>query len=350
MNRRFRGVSAAITMAVLTVPMFAVPTTAAAPLTLALNIGSTCVEGTKPSGGPITVKVLRSDGSTKATRTDSDTGGEWGVCFATPLVIGYKIKMTTDPGSGNLTRTVSIPNLTIVANRTTSKVKGRAPAGKSIFVRYVECYPSGCNGSLVRTGMANTSGRWSKDLSSSVDVDGSDELEVLYQNSHGDSFYARTIAPYMEVRHPNQVFVGCLPQGTTTVKLRKSDGTVRATRALTATRDCSGEVGSFRRNGAPVNINVGNRVTADFASDASLTWPAMSVDGSGSILSGHCIANSRFVVFVQRASSSSPFEGTTNASGDFSHAVGWTFKSGDRLDLICETTRGDRVRRARTLP
>ncbi len=327
---------------------------AAVPLQLQVDVGSTCVYGLKPSGGPITVKLLRADGSTRATRTDGTTGNEWLVCFASPVLIGNRLRMTTDtdpaPGTGVQTRTVTIPDLTIAVDRTTDKVKGHAPAGKPIQVRYSDSYPGGSGGWEIRTGTANSAGRWSKDLSSSADVDGSDVLAVTYQNSQGDQFWARTIAPYMEIKAPNKIFIGCQPRGTTTVKLRKSDGTVRAARSLTASTACGGKNGTFRRNGSAVNINTGNRITSDLASDAWLVWPMMSVAGSGSTVSGRCFANARFQVYVTNGSDSESWSGTTDVDGRFSDVGAWTFLSGHTLELICETSRGDRVRKARVLP
>jgi hypothetical protein len=145
------AVAAGIVVAGLLAPATAL---AAVALQLDVTIGSTCVYGLKPSGGSITVKLLRADGSTRATRTDGATGNEWVVCFTRPVVVGNRLRMTTDPGTGVQTRTVTIPELTIAVNRATNTVKGRAPAGKPIRVRYADCFPGGCSGWQVRAGTA----------------------------------------------------------------------------------------------------------------------------------------------------------------------------------------------------
>ncbi len=254
------------------------PTTALAdgPLALRMQVGGTCVAGHKPTGDPITVKLLRSDGTTRATRTDSTTELEWKVCFSVP-VAGERVKLST---SFAPVRTVRIPVLTAVADRVTNVVTGRGPAGGELSIKYYSCHPGECSPAPSRLTTVNSQGRYHKDLStgsSPADIDGSDKIEVSYQNSHNDSFTRTTYAPYMEIKAPNTIHVSCLPKGTTTLKLRSSGGTLRATRSFTLGKDCGSASGSFRKNGDAVNVHVGDRVTADFASDASLKWPVMAV-------------------------------------------------------------------------
>jgi hypothetical protein len=157
--------------------------------------------------------------------------------------------------------------------------------------------------------------------------------------------------PFMEVRARNKVATGCQPKGTTTVKLRKSDGTLRATRSLTAATGCGYVHGSFRKNGNPVNIGTGNRISADFASDALVVWPSMSLHGSGTVVSGRCLKNAPYVVTIQGPSSNARTQGTTNANGNFAEDLTgeWTFQAGDQLELRCESSRGDQVLLGRTL-
>jgi hypothetical protein len=315
-----------------------------------MQVGGKCVTGHKPTGDPITVKLLRSDGSVRATRTDDTTELEWRVCFPV-AVMGSRVRLT----HFGATRTVRIPNLTAAANRVNNLVNGRAPAGGQVSIKYHSCHPGECVPWASRLATANDDGRYRKDLSTGstpADIDGSDKIDVSYQNNQGDSFTRTTYAPYMEIQAPNTVRVRCQPEGTTVVKLRTSGGAVRATKSFTFDKACDAASGTFRKSGSPVNLIVGNRVTADFASDASLTWPAMAVSGQlgGHQLSGHCTPDSYFMVRMS-AGTVKTFIATTDANGDFlvdttSH---WTFQGGDRLDLVCETTRGDRVRRVRVL-
>jgi hypothetical protein len=255
----------------------------------------------------------------------------------------------TAPG-GVRTRTVRIPNLTAVADRVDDFVRGRAPAGSVLAVEYRACEVGACPDPVNMTVQTNSDGRYRKNLPASVDVDGTDLFQVSYQSTHGDSFTRQARAPWMVIQARNHIEVGCQAKGTTTVKLRKSDGTLRASKSLAVATECGFASGSFRKNGHAVNIATSNRVSADFASDASLTWPAMSVGGSGTMLFGRCLKNAPWKVSFQRSSGGDNVRGTTDANGDFSVDVGApAFQSGDQLDLFCESTRGDFVRLARTL-
>jgi hypothetical protein len=261
--------------------------------------------------------------------------------------------MTTanEAEDGTVTRTVKIPDLTAVANRVTGVVGGHAPAGVQLSIDYHPCDLGKCAEPLNVSAHANSQGRYRTDISSSADIDGADLVDVSYQNSHGDSFTRRQIVPFMEVRARSRIATGCQPKGTTTVKLRKSDGTLRATRSLTATSDCGYVSGSFKKNGNPVHIGTGNSIRADFASDALVVWPAMSLHGSGTVVSGRCLKNAPYLVSIQGPSSNTTVYGTTNANGNFSEDLTgqWTFQAGDHLELRCESSRGDFVILGRTL-
>jgi hypothetical protein len=324
-----------------------VPALAKIGLQFDLQLGGPCLAGYKPTADPIKVKLLRSDGHALETAHDNSTNVTWGVCFDRVPVAGNKIQLIN---GSDQDRTVTVPRLTLEVDRVTSVIKGRGPAGKTLLVSYRECYPAGCDAPVEMSTPVNGNGRYHRDLSASaIDIDGSDQINAQYQTIHGDRFTRITYAPYMEIIKPNKIFAGCLAQGSTTLRLRTSGGTLRATRTFHASTDCSGFFGSFKKNGHAVNVHTGDRISSDLATDASLVWPAMSVNGSGTTVSGRCIASSRYVVFFRNSSSSTSTSGTTDGTGHFSTTVLWSFDPGDRLDLICETSRGDHVRIQRTI-
>ena len=323
-----------------------VPATAKVGLQLTLPVGGACLSGYKPNFDRIRVKLLRSDGTARETAHDDNANYDWALCFHHVPVPGDKLQMINGTA---LDRTVTVPHLTVQADRVTNLVSGRGPAGKDLQLAYLDCYPAGCLGHAYVVSV-NSNGRYHDDLStSSVDIDGSDEVNILYQTALGDQFTSATAAPYFELTKPNQLFLSCLPRGTSTVRLLTAGGTLRASRSFHATKDCSGSFGSFRKDGHAVSVHIGDKITSDLATDARLVWPSMSVEGQGTTLSGKCLADSRYVVFVSRGSTSSPFGGTTGSDGHFTKATAWTFQAGDTLDLTCESNRGDRVRMSRTL-
>jgi|GEM_PF-2793113 len=316
---------------------------------LDMVLDSECVSGYKIDPTPITVKLLRADGTTLRTRHDDTTGSFWNVCFGRVPVAGNKIKLDNgDLPEGK--RTITVPDLTLVIDRVKNVLSGHAPAGRPLTLSYSECYPAGCTAPIERTKTANSRGRYSKDLSGDIDIDGSDRVEVRYQGQNGDTFSRSSFAPYMAISAPGGIFMSCMPTGTQTVQLRTAAGTLRASTSFTTTQDCGGAFGSFRKDGQKVAVRVGNTISANFASDASLTWPTMSVGGSGSTLSGRCVNDAGYVVFIYRGGFGTTASGRTDGTGHFTATPLWTFQGGDKLNLICETRRGDQIRFDRTLP
>lgn len=89
-------------------------------------------------------------------------------------------------------------------------------------------------------------------------------------------------------------------------------------------------------------------IEGSFATDASLTIPALSVVGSSvtDTVDGTCLPNGRY----QLTWANGPLQGSTKgvADGqghltvDLSTTI-WVLVGGDPLDLLCLTVRGDRV-------
>jgi hypothetical protein len=349
MRIRSLPVSAALVAGVLAAAVLSpIPSLADGPIHLDLEVGSRCVSGHKTTDEPIKVKLLRHDGSAIETRHDDTSELAWSVCFHHRPVAGNRFHLI----NGTRERLVTVPDLTLDVDRVTSVVRGHGPAGKALEVGYNDCYPSlSC---LVHSPVSvtvNSHGRFHRDLTSaSIDIDGDDEVTVVYQNAHQDRFFRVTTAPYFTVTKPDRVTVSCVPRGATTVRITSSSGALRAAKTFHATSDCGLLSGSFRKDGHAVNVHIGDRVSSDLATDARLVWPAMSVNGSGDQLSGRCLASSRVGVLVIRGGAPTPVAATTDADGHFSVTVpSWTFQAGDTLELICETSRGDRVRIIRTL-
>ena len=320
-----------------------VPALAKVALQLTLPVGSSCMSGYKPTLDPIKVKLLRSDGKALETAHDDSALLTWQLCFQHHVpVAGEKLQMINGTDQD---RTITVPRLTLNADRVSSVVSGHGPAGKSLSLSYTDCYPAGCDAAMPLSATANSHGRYHRNLSaSSIDIDGWDEVGVIYQNIHGDQFRRDTLAPYFEVTKPNRILVTCLPPGTTNVRLLSSSGALRASRSFHSTSDCSAFFGSFRKNGHAVSVHTGDRITSDLATDARLVWPSISVNGLANTLSGRCFAHVRWAVFVSRSSVPTLYSGMTDSTGHFSMTTGWTFQPGDTLDLICESGPGDHVR------
>ncbi len=336
----------AVTVAIVSLAVTALaplPALADGPVTLQLRLGSRCVSGHKTTEDPITVKLLRSDGSVIQTRHDDTTDLEWQVCFSSTHVpvTGNKVRLihwTTD-------RTVGVPDLTIALDRVTNIVRGHAPAGKTIELDSLYCDALGrCIEEPPVTTTANSQGRYRRDLSP-IDIDGSDLVRVLYTTSHDDLFYRNGQAPFMTITSPNRVSLSCLSAGTTTVRLLDAHGTLRSSLSFHVSGACKNASGTFRRNGAAINIHVGDRILSSFAGDAKMTWPGVSVAAHDTSYSVRCFPETAWYLTIRNRNGTlkGSYAGTTDAQGRYSilgyqHILpGWTVR------VACESSRGDRV-------
>ena len=225
-------------------------------------------------------------------------------------------------------------------------VHGHAPAGKTIDLGYASCDAAGgCAKSSPVTATANSHGRYRKDLSPSIDIDGSDLVRASYTNSHDDRFYRDARAPYMTITGPGRMSLSCLPIGTTTVRLLSATGVLRAIRSFHTQRACGTVSGRFRKNGHAVNIHVGDRIKSDFAGDARLVWPPVSVAASGYSYSGRCLPEvDWYLTILVDGSVIGSYAGPTDADGRFSQPLGYQLiLPGATVRVACESRRGDRV-------
>ncbi len=316
-----------------------VPALADGPLRVTLRLGSRCLTGNKPTMEPVTVRLLRHDGTTIETRRDDTTDSAWSVCFArhTP-VAGNKIRLV----QGDLQRTVRVPDLTIALDRATNVVSGRGPAGATIELLHAACTVDGsCIAPTPVMVNVNGNGRYRRDLS--TDIDGSDTVRATYKVS-AHVFYRTARAPYMTITAPDRVSLTCMPAGTTTVRLLSSTGALRAIKTVHIGSRCGSASGSFRKNGHAVNIHKGDRIRADFASDARFAWPSVSTSASEYTYSVRCFPNADWDLTIRdKGSAIAHYGGMTDADGRFSILGYALIPSGATLRAECESTRGDRV-------
>ncbi len=319
------------------------PALADGPVRLTLHLGSRCLTGHKTTSDPITVKVLRSDGKVLETRQDDTTELEWRICFAHAPIAGDRIRLV----HFNKDRTVRVPELTIGLDRVTNVVRGHAPAGKPIGLAYVACDAAGhCADGPAVMVIANSHGRYRKDLSPAIDIDGSDLVRAEYTNAHEDLFYRGARAPYMTITSPDRISLSCLPRGTTTVRLLSSTGVLRAVGSFHMQRDCGTVSGRFRKHGHSVNIHAGDRVKSDFASDAKLIWPtSVAVAASGYAYSMRCFPDAEaYLTILVNGSVIWSYAVTTDADGRYSQSAGYQLiPPGATVRVACESSRGDRV-------
>lgn len=332
-----------------TVPVGSVLATAV--YTFDAGPGLSCIDGTGPFGQALTA-VLKSPAgvvlSKKSTAADPEYG-HWSVCF--DVVVHSHDTLTARHLT--VSRTVTVPVLTVHADRATNVVSGRAPPGKPLNVIYQECFAGGCNapGSAMPVTAGGT-GRYALDISP-TDIDGSDQLDLSLLTLAGDTFHTQIAAPYFRARDFGRaaLFFWKAEPGRITFTLRSSTGVLRAT----ATNDRptgGGYVYHFRNNGTPVVINRGNIITGDFAADTRMVVPAWSLTGDSGTgyVSGRCYPNQHVSVFVTTSPTSGmSSSANSDSNGDFS-AHFTSLESGWKLTADCEDKAGDQLRATGVVP
>jgi len=337
--------------ALLATTISAGPTAATvSPVTMDITIGYDCVEGDKGFLPSVTLTLKHADGSVIDTGNDSNPSPNFAVCFSHQVHIGDKV--LADWGGGH--RQVTIPDLTIGADRITDVVSGHGPAGANLVIAYAPCSLSGCGGYQLSHRTVDRHGRYAKDLSSDIDFKGADRLEARYNDPQGDAIRTDAHVAYLQLSKPNDVHIECQPDRAVNVTLRTSNGSLRATRTFPKGSACGTPDGTFRAHGAAVDFAVGNIIRSDLASDAKVVWPHVGVsatDGSPG-LKVRCLPSSPIGVDVSWAPNNHfGYYATTGSDGRLDVLnSGHTFHSGDQLALTCSTLKGDRIAFTSSVP
>jgi hypothetical protein len=267
-HRGWRALVAGIAACMLLLTAGIGPAAAAAPpVQITATIGEACVSATKPSGDLVKLTLRTGSGHYLGTEEDATSSTSFLACFTHRVRIGYRITIV----DGDDSRTVGVPDLTIAGDRITNVVSGHGPASKHITVKYGDCNLSGCAGYTELDRTVDSHGRWHRDLTTSIDLQGADRIAAQYTNSRGDQFYTQEEhLPYLQLSRPNKVHIECQPDRAVNVTLRTAGGTLRASRSLPKAGGCATPDAAFRRNGAAVNIAMGNIIRSDLASDVRL--------------------------------------------------------------------------------
>lgn len=325
------------------------PAAAASPAHLSVTLGSRCMSGIKPSDDTLTVKLKRADGTVVDTYSDAAPSPFVYPCFSKRIRAGYRLRLIW---AGHV-REVSVPDLSIAADRVTDVVSGHGPASRHITVKFSDCSLTGCAGYTELDRIVDGHGRWHTDVTSILDLHGADRLAASYTNGAGDSFTTpEGHVPYLKLSKPNRIHVECQPDRAVTITLKTARGLLRASTSLARAGDCAAHDGTFRKQGAPVNIGVGNSIRSDLASDVKVVWPHLAVSWTGTAVSARCLPSAPAAVRVVRSGSQAfLLAGATDPGGHLDYGTtGFTSASGDVLELTCATASGDRVTFTDTVP
>jgi hypothetical protein len=256
-----------------------------------LMLRSNCIYGRGPVDSPVHVVWRGATGTIKAiVDVQTNLGGGWSYCSATRrLAVGDTIRAK----SGTADRTITMPNITLTANRDTNTFRGRGLPGKTATL----WYHAGIFADFYEDAevTADGVGRWSFSDGESVGASGGIEAEIHWTTAKGDTLTARTIVPYVRVTI-GRPFVGGGNQALSPAVVNLRDPLTDQLRGrATATSDDWGVfAGRFVDNaGNPVNARVGDRVDSVLAD--SIDWHVPNIEGSASpatdIVEGRCYSS-----------------------------------------------------------
>jgi len=347
-TRLRRRIALAMTAAVLGVATLPVPALAVTPITFSIQINNSCQYGDGEPNASFVIRLIAKNGDlVERMSTTSNGSGDWSACFTNPATPGDKLRAT----GGGSDRTVTIPVLTLRANRVSDTVSGKwiPSTGMSVCVTHYTYLSSQVGACLPDTSDSN--GSYSIDFTSQFNVDGGDYVYATYA-SGSDQFQLTIYVPFMVVSRAEAFVQGALNPGqVATLELQDGATNVRGT-AVVQNGNYNAFSGYFRNAaGNYVRPRPGDIVDASFASDAVITIP--DITGSGvaatDVVTGHCMPNRPFELFVYKPNYSDTAtrygisDGSGNFSRDFSADI--NLVSGDRIRVTCRYNTGDLVRR-----
>ncbi len=343
---------AATAVAVLLVGSLAAGASAAPrPIELDLFLGSDCVFGNAKPDSVIKVVIRDSDGVERAKRaTVSDDGGFWAACGTNLVTPGDSIKVAVfETGQ---TKTVTVPLLTVNANRGTNVVSGKAPSNGSLTLNAFEGRFEGSDNFDIAQNLSVVAGSYSFDFDSlGINLRGGAFYELVWDSADGHvQATRRGNVPFVQLSLGDSTFRGSTtPNGF--LKVTLTDPAPAAVgKGIGDMQDGFVEGRFTDGNGSMYRLKGGEHLSAPaLLAQSSYDIPAINgtVNLSSDVISGKCFPNGTFVVF---AFSVTTFEagqvfGVAAANGSVSEDFSPFFnvKSGDQVQIICYSAGGDEV-------
>jgi hypothetical protein len=334
-------------------------TAGVSPVTFQVPIGDCSLAGTGPASQTLDILVRDAADAFKGeTVVVSGSTGRWSTpCFLTlgqHFNLGDRITARVD---GSAVRSFRVPTFTVRAERVTDRVFGTAPPGTHVLVRARLCrpQPANCFLQLSRRRPVSATGTWSTDLTNgepdAYDPVGVDIAVATWEGPLGDQVERTLSFQHLEVAVGSANVRGVARPGVTArFTLRGPRGVVRATATAVPTQPFGRFSATFRSEGKPVEVRIGDSVRSSIARDATLrvrkTWIQVDTPHEGDV-EGQCLPAGRFAVRaidpatdagVVGGGVAGPKGGAFTSSGFFPPETGWT------LQLRCASPRGDVVR------
>ncbi len=356
--KRFRGtgwtrqLGAAAAVACLLVGSLASGVSAAPrPIELDLFLGSDCVLGYARPNSVIKVVIRDSGGVLRAKRAAvSDEIGFWEACGTNLVTPGDSIKVAVFETGQK--KTVTVPLLTVHANRGTNVVSGKAPSTGSLTLEAFEGRFEPSDNFELSRHLTVSSGSYSFDFDSvGINLYGGAFYELDWESGDGHVRATRRgDVPFVElILHESRFFGATRPGGLLKVTLT-DPAQVAVGRGIGDMQDGFVDGRFTDANGSMYRLKGGEHLSAPaLLAQSSYDIPAINgnVNLSSDVISGDCFPNGRFVVF---AISFTTFDGaevlgvaSANGSVSVDFSSFFNVRSGDLVEIICYSAGGDEV-------
>jgi len=344
-----RALGAGVAIALILGALAATPVAAAAPVTFQLDLGDDCVRVNGASGTNATVRELSPTndvmGAVDITLNGSGTGS---ACFLASFQPGLKVQAT----ASGTTRTLTIPALSARIDRAADVVKGVAPKSSTLVLTVYHWTSFSALTQHDLVVHATSTGRYSRDTTSTIAITGGDKVWVAWQSASGDRVRAVEQAPQLAVWIGRPRMAALLLSGTGGSVALKTPGGVTRAKALVAWDGSSGNLfdgATFRSSaGGLVSPRIGDKVVSALQPDMHFTIPTLTASASAAsdVVHGSCpahrplrltLANGGSTVFVGSA--------ICSAAGTYSFdfAPNADVLVGQRVDVAAKLATGDLV-------
>jgi hypothetical protein len=359
--RRIVGATAAVVLGTLLAAVSGVQ--AGTPVfTLNITVGG-CFSGTGPPESTLAIRWKSISGVLKGSFSVlTNSGGTWFLpdtaCDAAFVQGGDFIRESMNSQSHSFT----VPSLSLAFDRDTDVVSGRSKPGSSVHLD-VWLNPLAPTFELdpvcSTNAPVNSQGTFSHDFTncdgSGYTATGGQFVDATWNDGVGDQLWRRSYAPFVSIKLGSAGLGGFVtPAATTTIQLRTSTGTQRATAVGQPTPD--GVLAATLKNpgGTPVAVAAGNRIVGDWAGAVAFVIPqlTLAIDAGANTIVGHCMPHVPWYVLLRQGNASESYAGTTTASGATTKTDAWLtdVQTGDRVDLLCQRRSGDRLHLVRVVP
>ena len=345
-------VVAAATVALLLVGTLASGASAAPrPIELDLFLGSDCVFGSAKPDSVVKVVIRDSDGVQRAKRaTVSDDGGFWAACGTNLVTPGDEIKVAVfETGQ---TKIVTVPLLTVNANRGTNVVSGKAPSTGSLTLNAFEGRFDGGDNFDISQNLAVSAGSYSLDFDNlGINLRGGAFYELQWTSADGlVRATRRGNVPFVQLSLGDLTFRGSTtPNGFLKLTLT-NPAKVAVGKGIGDMQDGFVDGRFTDTNGSMYRLKGGEHLSAPaLLAQSSYDIPAINgtVNLSSDVISGKCFPNGMFLVFAfsltvdQAGGAFGSAASNGSVSVDFSPF--FDVKRGDQVQIICYSPGGDEI-------